>query len=183
MSSYFSFDAKIGRLEFALTSLGLGFASTFLSAAVETTEYDPYTGTVVTAPVSLEASIFALIVFAGLVYLQVLTSCKRLNDVGRSRWMTLWTLVPIANFVLWLYLCFKPGIESGFEQRVLASQNPEIRTDTFEDKFRSDTTFGSEPKEDFSKVVEDIERLGEMHKKGLLTDEEFQTLKKKLLDK
>ncbi|MBO7172775.1 MAG: SHOCT domain-containing protein [Burkholderiaceae bacterium] len=34
---------------------------------------------------------------------------------------------------------------------------------------------------DFDRMVADLERLGEMHQKGLLTDDEFQTLKKKIL--
>ena len=186
MHPYFSFDAKIGRLEFALTTLGAGFLSSCVSICCDTSYYNAYTGQWEEGPLDPLAGIIALLLLVGLVYWQVLTCCKRLNDVHRSRWMVLWCLVPLANFVLWLYLCFKPGVLSQQNaQRQPLGDNPDIQTHTFESKFKSDFGFEkpkNQPKDNFSQVVADIERLGEMHQKGLLTDEEFATLKKKLLD-
>lgn len=186
MNHYFSFNGQIGRLEFALTTIGLGVLSTFVSAICDTTYYDPYTGLIQEDPLSPMGAIFVLVFALFAIYWQFLTFIKRLNDIGRSRWMVLWTFVPLANFILWLYLCFKPGADSFaqcYVQKPLA-ENPEIQTHTFEDKFKSDTAFEPKPSDrEFDKMVTDLERLGEMHKKGMLTDEEFQTLKNKILNK
>ena len=50
MKQYFSFQAKIARLEFALTTIGLGILSTCISACCDTTYYEPFTGTFQEAP-------------------------------------------------------------------------------------------------------------------------------------
>ena len=183
MKQYFSFQAKIARLEFALTTIGLGILSSCISACCDTTYYDPFSGTFQDAPLDPLAAIVAVVILTFLLFWEVLTFCKRLNDINRTKWWVLLTLVPLANFVLWLYLCFKPGAGSQPYAREPLKNNPDIQTHTFEDKFKSDNTASSDSQNDFCKVVADIERLGEMHKKGLLTDEEFTTLKKKLLDK
>ena len=184
MGSYFSFHSKIGRLEFALTTIGVGFLSSCITACFETTYYDPYTESILVSPLDPLTDIVLLLLLVASIYWQVLTFCKRLNDVNRSRWMILWSLIPLANFVLWLYLCFKTGVEAcPPSMRKPIQENSSIQTQTFEDKFKNDDSLETKaPQPNFDRMVADLERLGEMHQKGLLTDDEFQTLKKKILN-
>ena len=35
---------------------------------------------------------------------------KRLNDVNKSRWLALLTLIPFFNFIFFLYLCIAPSV-------------------------------------------------------------------------
>ena len=47
--------------------------------------------------------------FAFLIYTFIII-IKRLNDVNKSRWLALLTLIPFINFILFLYLCIAPSV-------------------------------------------------------------------------
>ena len=84
MKQYISFQAKIARLEFALTTIGLGILSTCISACCDTTYYDPFSGTFQDAPLDPLAAIVAVVILTFLLFWEVLTFCKRLNDLNNS---------------------------------------------------------------------------------------------------
>ena len=86
MKQYFSFQAKIARLEFALTTIGLGILSSCISACCDTTHYDPFSDTLQDAPLDPLAAIVAVVILTFLLFCEVLTFCKRLNDVNRTKW-------------------------------------------------------------------------------------------------
>ena len=88
MRQYFSFQAKIARLEFALTTIGLGILSTCISACCDTTYYDPFSGTFQDAPLDPLAAIVAVVILTFLLFLgsvdvlQATQRCESLQMVG-----------------------------------------------------------------------------------------------------
>jgi Predicted membrane protein len=52
--------------------------------------------------------IYAVIQFVGLLY-YISFGVRRLKDLNKSKWLFLVTFVPIANFVLFIYLLFFKG--------------------------------------------------------------------------
>ena len=55
---------------------------------------------------------FVIIAAVGIIvflYLQLANICRRLNDLGRDRWLALLIFIPVLNILFELYLIFMPG--------------------------------------------------------------------------
>ena len=50
-----------------------------------------------------------LVLYIAVVVIAIGYVVRRLNDLGKSGWLALLFLVPLANFVLWIYIQFFPG--------------------------------------------------------------------------
>lgn len=97
---FFTGAGRVGRLKHVGISLGLGVVNVVLLFAMAST--DPLTGEA-TIPASY------LLVGLGFGWLGWANSIRRVHDLGRSGWFTLWTLVPLAGLVAALYIMFMPG--------------------------------------------------------------------------
>ena len=92
--SFFSFSNTTGRLEYFFISLGLYLLFVF--------------SIVMTASSSFSA--FAPLVILFIIIPLVLANiCRRLNDIGKSRYFALITFIPFVNLIFILYLLFVPN--------------------------------------------------------------------------
>lgn len=182
--SYFSFSSQSGRLEYFITQLILAISATVISAISgledQYTINDPY----YSAPISVDGAIFVLILLFILLYLSILSTCKRLNDLGKSPWLALLSLIPIVNLVFGLYLLFMPGIKANQTQNFLNGANlNESRLSTMDDSGVTNSDNSPVQANGNNRLVDNLERLATLRNKGLITDEEFKTLKTQLLEK
>lgn len=56
--------------------------------------------------------LFFMILLGIVIFLGVLITIQRLNDLQRSRWMALLALVPLANVVFFFWCCFAKGVQA-----------------------------------------------------------------------
>ena len=107
--SIFSFNGRIGRLRY----LAYGVGTMFLLMLVMI----PLVG--VSAVMGGEAGMSAVgmigmaVLYIAMLVLAVMFGKRRLNDLDRSGWWFLLSLVPVANLLLSIYLVFFPGTEGG----------------------------------------------------------------------
>lgn len=95
MKKIFSFSDTAGRVEFFFVSLAsyLIFVCIIIVATDEN------------SPVNWIAPIFLI----PLIPIILANICKRLNDIGKSRYLTIVALIPFVNLIFFLYLLFAPG--------------------------------------------------------------------------
>ena len=94
-AGFFSFSNTTGRLEYFFISLGLYFL--FIFSLVMTVEQNQFQ----------QLGIF-LILFI-VIPLILANICRRLNDIGKSRYFALITFIPFVNLIFILYLLFVPS--------------------------------------------------------------------------
>ena len=103
----FSFDGRIRRIEYLLSSL--------LGGIVTAIAFWLGVGTALFGAASGSGSGFGFGMFIGFIALiaglwfMIAQDVKRLHDVDKSGWLLLLTLIPIVNIALGLYLLFADG--------------------------------------------------------------------------
>lgn len=93
---------------------------------------------------------------------------RRLHDINKSGWWVLFILVPIIGFILLVvYLCTnsKEDNKYGINQKNLANENQKDNSSS----------------ESSNDVITQLEKLSKLKEDGILTQEEFDTQKQKIL--
>lgn len=110
-SGVFSFSGRIGRLRY-LAYLMLMYLIFAAAVGVPAAILIPMTGggTEINVPVIILGLIVFIMYIAMIVYVFVY-AIRRLNDCGRSGWLSLLLMVPFLNLFISLYLMFAPGTE------------------------------------------------------------------------
>lgn len=72
-------------------------------------KYNDTISTNITDNITLLVFFLNLLIIALVFYIQICAVIKRLNDVKSSRWLAIFTLVPIVNIALGIYLLFTPA--------------------------------------------------------------------------
>lgn len=108
MPSIFSFNGRIGRLRY----MAYGIGSYLLLMMVMI----PVVGTSALTGGEEAMSTFAMIAM-GIIYIAMLVAGvafakRRLNDLNRSGWWILLSIVPLVNLLFTIYVIFFPGTES-----------------------------------------------------------------------
>lgn len=108
MPSIFSFNGRIGRLRY----MAYGIGSYLLLMMVMI----PVVGTSALTGGEEAMSTFAMIAM-GIIYIAMLVAGvafakRRLNDLNRSGWWMLLSIVPFVNLLFTIYVIFFPGTES-----------------------------------------------------------------------
>lgn len=108
MPSIFSFNGRIGRLRY----MAYGIGSYLLLMMVMI----PVVGTSAFTGAEEAMSTFAMIAM-GIIYIAMLVAGvafakRRLNDLNRSGWWMLLSIVPFVNLIFTIYVIFFPGTES-----------------------------------------------------------------------
>ena len=108
MPSIFSFNGRIGRLRY----MAYGIGSYLLLMMVMI----PVVGTSALTGGEEAMSTFAMIAM-GIIYIAMLVAGvafakRRLNDLNRSGWWMLLSIVPFVNLIFTIYVIFFPGTES-----------------------------------------------------------------------
>ena len=108
MPSIFSFNGRIGRLRY----MAYGIGSYLLLMMVMI----PVVGTSALTGAEEAMSTFAMIAM-GIIYIAMLVAGvafakRRLNDLNRSGWWMLLSIVPFVNLIFTIYVIFFPGTES-----------------------------------------------------------------------
>ncbi len=107
--SIFSFNGRIGRLRYL--AYGVGTMFLLMLVMVPLIGASAFMGG--EAGMSTIGIIFMLVVYAAMIVLSVMFGKRRLNDLDRSGWWFLLSLVPVANLLLSIYLVFFPGTDGG----------------------------------------------------------------------
>jgi len=107
----FSFNGRIGRLRYL--AYGVGTMFVLMLALIPLIGASALMGGETGA--SIGSLIGMLVVYAAMIVLSVMFGKRRLNDLGRSGWWFLLSIVPIANLVLTVYLMFFPGTDGSNE--------------------------------------------------------------------
>ena len=136
-SDIFSFSAKASGGDFftmiivGLIISSIVFAILGLVAGVLIQVFNPL---VLSFPKSLQ-TIIHILSGAGVViviiivfgYIQLANICRRLNDLGRDRWMACLILIPGLNILFELYLIFMPGKDKKIKsEKILVDSRLEI---------------------------------------------------------
>lgn len=108
----FSFGGRIGRVRYLAYGISLVYLIAMIMAVLLSFSIglDP---ALAADPGASMVGIGIILVFSVVILvLSVMYGKRRLNDLNRSGWWYLLTIVPIANFLLALYMLFAPGSES-----------------------------------------------------------------------
>ena len=105
--SIFSFNGRIGRLRYLAYGVGSMFLLMLMMIPLGAA------GAVMggEAGMSVVGMIAMAVIYAAMLVLSVMFGKRRLNDLNRSGWWFLLSIVPIANLLLSIYLAFFPGAE------------------------------------------------------------------------
>ena len=67
-------------------------------------------------------AVYTLVVGTAVTVAMVFTSIRRLNELGRSRWLTLFYLIPLLGFFLLIWLMFYPAHADELEQTAVVAK-------------------------------------------------------------
>ena len=107
--SIFSFSGRIGRLRY----LAYGFGTMLLLALLMVPLIGASAFMGGEAGMSTIGMIAMLVIYVAILVLSVMFGKRRLNDLDRSGWWFLLSIVPVANLLLSIYLVFFPGTDGG----------------------------------------------------------------------
>lgn len=101
----FAADGRIGRVRYLAYTVGLYLLISFISGIVTGVS------TIVLGPSNAQVVKMALTVVVGVGFLaySFLPTIQRLHDFGTSGWLSVLTLVPLVNVILYLILLIVPG--------------------------------------------------------------------------
>ena len=105
--SVFSFNGRIGRLRYL--AYGVGSMFLLMLAMIPLGAATAFMGG--EAGASTGSMIAIVVIYAAMIVLSVMFGKRRLNDLNRSGWWFLLSIVPIANLLLTIYLIFFPGTD------------------------------------------------------------------------
>ena len=174
LSKYAVFEGRSSRSEFwyfILFSCIVSFISVFLDNSFGTS-FDLGENPITDEPNNILGygkfyAVCALVLFLPSIAVQT----RRLHDVGRSGWNYFWALTGIGSFLLIYWYCSKGDADEnkygGVAFDVSEGSAPQQKSRNGQ----------SAPKDPFA----EIERLGAMLEKGLITAEEFTDQKKRIL--
>lgn len=84
-------------------------------------------------------------------------------------------------FIYWLYLGDKKEVEKTKEEEPKQEVKKKIKDEKQEEIEKTDKKSHNKKSEKYNSLVDELTKLGELKEKGLLTEEEFNEQKKKLL--
>lgn len=100
------FDRRMGRLSFFLWNFAGGVVIQILGYFMDLFDRPGM------PPMGSGMALFLMILAGVTLFLVVLATIQRLNDLQRSRWMVLLALIPLANVVFFFWCCFAKGIQA-----------------------------------------------------------------------
>lgn len=107
---FYSQRGRIGRIRYLAYGVLMGLCFSLLMSVL-----GAVVGVIFGQVTSLDFTVAGLILYGVLVvgqlYVAFVPSIRRLNDLNRTGWLSLLLLVPVVNFLLWLYLVFARGDE------------------------------------------------------------------------
>ena len=105
--SIFSFNGRIGRLRYLAYGVGSMFllVLAMIPLGAATAIMGGETG------ISAGSMIAMFVVYAAMIVLSVMFGKRRLNDLNRSGWWFLLSIIPFVNLLLTIYLVFFPGTD------------------------------------------------------------------------
>lgn len=113
---FLALNGRIGRLRYFAYNTGLGLLMyaviipllllTGISGAMFG---DAGTAGGASPGVAVVVGLLIVALYIALIVMMVGYTVRRLNDLGKTGWLALLFLVPLANLVLWLYVLFFPG--------------------------------------------------------------------------
>ena len=104
-----SFNGRLGRMRYLAYGMGISMAFMVVLTLIGT-----MLGVAVGAAGDVGGVVgilFLVIVYGGAIVLMVMFGKRRLNDLNRSGWWMLLSIVPIANLLLSIYMLFFPGTD------------------------------------------------------------------------
>jgi uncharacterized membrane protein YhaH (DUF805 family) len=107
----FAVQGRIGRLRYLAYSIGAmflvaivgGIIAAIIGFALKSSDSGVMGGAALTA--------IGLFVYLPIFALSFIFAKRRLNDLNRTGWLSLLTLIPLVNFLLAIYLIFFPGTD------------------------------------------------------------------------
>lgn len=92
----FSVDGRIGRLRFLAYTNALAFAVGIIFGVLEVAFHEM-------------SSIIKFLMYIPLLFISFVMAKRRLNDLNRGGGLSALLVIPLVNFIFWLYLAFAPG--------------------------------------------------------------------------
>ena len=107
----FSFQGRLGRLRYLAYGFGTMFAA--MLVMIPLVGASAFLGGAAGGEqgMSVVAMVILAVVYIAIIVLSVMFAKRRFNDLNRSGWWILLTLVPIVNIAVYIYMMFFPGTE------------------------------------------------------------------------
>ena len=99
LPAFWSFSGRIGRVRYLAYTLGPSFLLMFISSIV----------LAVLMPTVASRKWLPLLVYVPCFFLLAVMSARRLHDMNASGWLSLFSLIPLVNFLFGLVLLCVPG--------------------------------------------------------------------------
>jgi|GEM_PF-3949359 len=171
---FFSFEGRIRRKTYFSRMITLSIIPALISIFASTTSHHK---------IDL---IFWVGISIGCGILVVIQAVKRLHDLNMSGWYILLSLVPAVNIIFGVYLLLKegtPGENEFGEDPKKYERNLEREAALQQEKNVNDYDHvpSTNNDSDFS-LFKDLEMLADLKEKGILTEQEFTSKKKQILN-
>jgi uncharacterized membrane protein YhaH (DUF805 family) len=99
----FSLHGRIGRLRYLAYSFALPMIVVLVGGVLSAIVGG------ITKSAGVGLAVLGITVYIPATAVGFITAKRRLNDLDHSGWMSLLMFVPLANFILWLYIIFAAG--------------------------------------------------------------------------
>lgn len=113
---FLALNGRIGRVRYFAYTMGLTLLMyavliplLFLTGMSGAMSGDPGAASAANPIVAVVGGLLIFALYIAVLVMMVGYMVRRLNDLGKSGWMALLFLVPLANLVLWVYIQFFPG--------------------------------------------------------------------------
>ena len=106
----FSFKGRLNRKAFLIQSIIVGVIQILNVVVISYVQKTLHPSSDIgTSLLSIPVSLTSMVISIGVIIFSLSIIARRWHDLGKSGWMALLGIIPIVNFVVWLYLVFKEG--------------------------------------------------------------------------